>query len=661
MTRDCCSNSREVRTEREILEDLQQLAQSQGALHSISTLVHRDVFVKTHPDDGHVLNDPEERWSPFRLNTNELCLLMGLMVQSETNHIYRCEPENDVFSARADKLFRELHNRILAPADQLHDSRDSGMKGPFESFIPYAQEAIYYGNEGYYLHQFEDLGRERYRSDCNWLIENIGISIDQMFDMARFLAHEVNLRMTHLHSTATPDSPLKATDITDSLLVPKADLRQKFGTIAESFCSQFVTSVTNTNGEFTNPFSTNVVLYRPIIEFEGYLYLPVQRQLFRSIYESPWFWMNADKHYKNRLATNRGTFTESKTARILESVFSGRQVHRNVEIVREGHDSVGEIDTLVVFGEFMIIVQAKSKRVTQEARAGDPEAMKRDFKKAIQEPYLQALRCIEAITAGGRCISKDHSNISIPTHPRFIPLVVLCDSFPSSSILSHFMLERANDRPPIVWDLGVLDCVARVLDKPFGFLYFLTCRADVFGRMRSRNELNYLGLHLQSPLPWVADGQGGVLENVSATAVDNFMISADNGVDAARPTAKWESLRIPVIRDLIEQSEHANPVAAPMIFDLYSLPNSVLWQVSHSITNMRNEVVSAKEPIREFSFCTYSGGITYVVTPHSDKFSVQRARALGAEYKLQEQRDRWLVILDSVDTGCLIDMWIPLV
>ena len=132
----------------------------------------------------------------------------------------------------------------------------------------------------------------------------------------------------------------------------------------------------------------------------------------------------------------------------------------------------GEIDVLVVFGEFVIVVQAKSKRVTLKARAGGTEALKADFEGAIQNPYRQALECVEHIKAGATCVTKDGTELEFPSLPRFFPMVVLSDPFPASTILSHVMLERGDEIAPVIWDIGVLDCVSRMLPTPIEMLFF---------------------------------------------------------------------------------------------------------------------------------------------------------------------------------------------
>ena len=135
--------------------------------------------------------------------------------------------------------------------------------------------------------------------------------------------------------------------------------------------------------------------------------MPIQYRLCESIYESPFFWMMADKEYADTHAQHRGMFLERKAAEILSLVFGDQHVYENVIITRNGRDRAGEIGVLVLFGEFVIVVQAKSKRVTLKARAGDTEALKADFEGAIQAPYRQALECVAHIKAGAKCVVKD--------------------------------------------------------------------------------------------------------------------------------------------------------------------------------------------------------------------------------------------------------------
>ena len=155
--------------------------------------------------------------------------------------------------------------------------------------------------------------------------------------------------------------------------------------------------------------------------------MPNQYRLYEAVYESPFYWMMGDRKYAATHADHRGAFLEKAAAHLLKSVFGKGHVHENVILKQNSRDVAGEIDVLVVYGEFVIVVQAKSKRVTQKARSGDTASLQADFEGAIQDPYRQALACIDLIKSGAKCIAKDGSELAIPS---FLPNGCSERSFP---------------------------------------------------------------------------------------------------------------------------------------------------------------------------------------------------------------------------------------
>ena len=115
--------------------------------------------------------------------------------------------------------------------------------------------------------------------------------------------------------------------------------------------------------------------------------------------------MLSDKDYRNEATKNRGGFLEKYSAERLRSVFGQHRVFENVN-VWEGNNNIGEIDVLVLFANRAIIVQAKSKRLTIEARKGNDLQIKDDFKKSVQDAYDQGLICAKCLN-NSRYIFKD--------------------------------------------------------------------------------------------------------------------------------------------------------------------------------------------------------------------------------------------------------------
>ena len=237
----------EPRSVADIFEDLRALAQSAGALHEISSLLYRDHVVTVDRHDGRVIDSPEYRWSISKLNKNEVLLLLGLMVQSQTNHTYTAQAINNGFAAKADALFREFHVALILdlntrPSDEGEDS--IGL---------FAREAIYYGAEGNYLHQFFNFSRKRYREDREWLLQNVGISICSMLDIAKFIIDHINAKIAAVGQHREQGHKFSNRDLTTSLSIAKEDVRKQFGAKSDAFFAKFVSPITATNMGFYGP------------------------------------------------------------------------------------------------------------------------------------------------------------------------------------------------------------------------------------------------------------------------------------------------------------------------------------------------------------------------------------------------------------------------
>jgi hypothetical protein len=649
------------RSSAEIFADLRALAQSDGALHEISAIIYRDWAVTVDMQEGRVTDDPEHRWSTSKLNKNELMLLLGLTVQSQSDRTFSVRVADDKFATHADQLLREFHDRVLLDGTPAFDSKSQKFVDRPESIGLLAREAIYFGADSLYLHQFSGFSRLRYRDDATWLLQNAGLSIRPMIDIARLIVDRINGQMTAVGHMRKEGHHVTHGDLTNSLLISKADVRKKFGQKANAFFSKFATPVTGANAGFVDPFTINAVAIRPLIDFGEHIYVPNQYRLCEAIYESPFYWMMDDKSYRDTAAEHRGAFLEKTAAHIFRSIFGPMNVYANVTIRDGSKDIAGEIDVLVVYGEFVLVVQAKSKRVTLKARAGDTEALKKDFEGAIQSPYRQALECSELIRKGADFVTMDDKVLTFPSLPRLFPVVVLSDPFPGSTFLSGTMLERGDNIAPVIWDLGMLDCVARLLPTPIEMIYYLKCRSEVFDKVLSDSEYNFLGYHIRAKLAMPASCDSLMLERDFATVVDDYMIARDVGIDAPRPLGILERLQIPIVSDLLRELKNADPKIASVVIDLYDFSSEALEDISARIIEIREDVAATGKFIKTFSIPTANGGLTYAVTQERDANAKRAAEAIGAKHKYDTRSDRWYVILDSIETDHPIDGLLPLV
>ena len=329
----------EARDLEAIFDDLRKLAQADGALHDISSIMYRDWVVTIDVEEGKVVADPEQRWSITKLNNNELMLLLGLMVQSSSDRTYAVVVTGNEFERTADKLLREFHDRLVL---DFAPNLDDALTMMDDKLGAAAREAIYYGADSFYLHQFERFSRNRYRDDFEWLIQNAGASARPMAETAQFILEYISWQMTTINEMRKEGIELNKADLTDSLLIAKRDLIEKFGSKAEAFISKFATPVTNANAAFVSPFAINQVNLAPLIDLGEDLYAPNSYRLFESIYESPFYWMLADPSYREVGAKHRGAFLERTAVHLFRSVFGKANVHENVTIHRSKKETAGE-------------------------------------------------------------------------------------------------------------------------------------------------------------------------------------------------------------------------------------------------------------------------------------------------------------------------------
>ncbi|MEO4001721.1 hypothetical protein [Mesorhizobium sp. CAU 1732] len=639
-----------------IFSDLRDLAQSDGALHELSSLFYRDWIVAIDVKAGTVADDREKRWSPTKLNNNEFMLLMGLMVQSASDRTHAVVVQDNDFAARADALLREFHDRLIEDArPNLDDPSD------FERKLGVAaREAIYYGADSFYLHQLARFGRDRYRADFEWLIRNSGLSTRPMVEIARYIMDRTSRQMTATVAMKSERAEITKGDLTNSLLVAKSELAGKFGSNkSNAFVAKFATPVTGANLGFTGPFLVNQANLAPLIDLGEHLYAPNTYRLFESIYESPFYWMIADKEYRNTAAEHRGAFVERTAANLLRSVFGTDNVHENVSIQPSKKKTAGEADVLVAYGEFVIIVQAKSKRVTLKARAGDEEALAADFQGAVQDPYRQAYEFAELVQAGAECKTKSGKTLTFAPTVRTFPAVILGDAFPAATFLSNIMLKRSETIAPVIWDLGVLDCATRILPSPIEFLYYLKCRSDTFDKIHSDSEYIFLGYHLKYKLAVDPEYDGMMLDRDFAAIVDDFMAPQDVGIRPERPVSILERLEIPFISEIFKSLKTAPPPLAAVVIELCDFSYAALTDIAKAIEATRGEVAAGKQ-LKAFSIPTESGGLTYVACRNLSRSSRSAAEAIGQKHKYDQKRDRWYVIVDSNATNAPVDALLPL-
>ena len=165
------------RTEQEIFEELEQLASEEGFIDVLSFLCWKDTFV--HGNNGTI--DEEAFANNFdrsKLCRTELATLYGLMCKTGISGSCLTFSETVEYAQQVYAIFEELHWSFYNAEGIERTSQKLESFKNLTSDASFMREAIFYGGESVFKHQYRDLVKIRYKKDNSWLKENKGFVIE---------------------------------------------------------------------------------------------------------------------------------------------------------------------------------------------------------------------------------------------------------------------------------------------------------------------------------------------------------------------------------------------------------------------------------------------------------------------------------------------------
>lgn len=468
--------NRATRPEADVFAELGMLCTSPGYAHALAYICHQDNFI-TYEKQMKVA-DMQKLFTHSRLIRTEITTLIGLMVQKEINWQHPAPATMQEYVDRTYRLMDELHAAIGAP---LFESINAiGM--PSSPQGPCLREPIFYGGESAYSFQYRDFSVEKYTQDDEWLQRNKGFSIQAAVTVVRAIGVIQNTKVVTTHEAMLKTQPADWTILpgfylsVDELASASGVSLREVRAVLDAF------TLKNRNPQFGDASAFNSIAATPLIPLQdGDVLLFQYYSMVEALYESPFYWMGSDNAYKSIAFKHRGEFTESFVVSRLTKVFGTENVRSNVDLF-QGKNKVGEIDVLVAFGDRFIVVQAKSKRLTLEARKGNDGQIRADFQQAITDSYEQGLLCARRLLAGDCELRNPQGNgIKLPRKPKEVFILnVISDHYPALSFqagqfLKHELSEGV--RPPFIMDIFLLDAMTEMLETPLRLLSYVNQRA----------------------------------------------------------------------------------------------------------------------------------------------------------------------------------------
>lgn len=651
MSNTCTSGDKgtDVRTEAEVFADLRTLCRKPGYVHALAYLSYRDNMIgfatEVKPEDMRHL------FSSGRLLRTEISVLVGLLVQGEIDYSIPIPEDFHHYITQSDELFKEFHDvmgsammqGLLGP-NRIEEGKEAFQRGAF------LREPFFYSGEAAYSFQYRDFSPKKYCRDNEWLSKIKGFKIEDARNVVAAIANLQNAKVLSTLRAMRKTSPETWTILPGYMLTVE-EVGNESG-LGSEIVRNVLESFTHVgrNEPFQSVGDFNAINGSSLLRVDDETYLLLQYyNLVEALYESPFYWMVKDAAYRARASDNRGKFTESFAAERLSKVFGQEAVHQNVDLVAKKGSKLGEVDVLVVFGDRLIVLQAKSKRLTLDAKKGDDRQIRSDFQKAIQASYDQGLSCAKHLLAGDcKLQTADGNEIQMTWMPKEIFLFcVVADHYPALSFQSRQFLKYETStqiKPPFVMDVFFLDVMAEMLESPLHFLSYAKRRVEYDDRIRATHELTVLSYHLKTNL-WLDDDNSVVnLGDDIAVDLDVAMsVRRDNLPGARTPTGILTHLSGTTFDRLIKKIERkGDPGSIELGFFLMTLSEDTSKSIGNGLDAI-TRLARGDGRAHDFSIGTTASkeGLTVHCNPASEERSAQMLLTHCSGKKYAQHADRW--------------------
>ena len=636
----------------DIVRQIEEITKEKGFIYSLAIILLHNFFF-----------DPEEMadidWHS-KLSFQEISFLVGLMVKSTISLELPDENSYQNHISNVDDLFQKLHRSYSQPfMEHMKKISEQGeiLEGDREisekilgSGMAMA-EAIFYSDSGAYDFQYLDFAIERYKPDSRWLMDNKGLNIETGVEVCR------NLKKMAQDKCINRSKPKDFEEFLRSALsvfcFKIEDLKGFPIEETKSFLETFSLIPGAANLNLSSPGEYNVIDSNPIVKLSDDMYfLPVQFNLARSIYESPFYWMLRDKSYKERSLKSRGQATVNISRKLLAEVFGEANVHEQVIVEKKRGHVITDIDLLAVAGNKAVVIQAKSKKLTLRAREGHDKKLKEDFNDAIQEAYDQGKLSREAILEQKRRLILSNGQ-EIRLDDTINDVYIICvtsDHYPAAMYQTKTFLEKGHEDPAAI-TVGIFDLelLTYYLRDPFEFLYYLKQRSLLDDIYFGQSEIDLLAYHLKQKLSAPKDEKSG-------KPIDGMLVQGMGGlIDAHFPSArgdvpktkameklhsKWENSDFQEIINQLKASKQSGFTDA--IFFLYDLAGGAADRFILAAKDLKAKCLREEKSLRMGVVSRDQKGFSYVCDYRDEGKLTEHLTEYCAVRKYQTKSDMWL-------------------
>jgi hypothetical protein len=319
------------------------------------------------------------------------------------------------------------------------------------------------------------------------------------------------------------------------------------------------------------PWDFNSLYERPFLHHEGRYWLFVPPLLYTALFKTFWFDLFSDGEYRETFNAARSRWLEQEVAQRLRRVFPPGSVLVNP--TKGAAENCEELaDIVVLHDRKVLIVQCKSKGLSQDARVGlDAGKLIADVRMAVAEAFEQGIgarsyltQSQESVILHGRC--QIHVPRDAVTGFYLLTVTPLPLQFFTTRLANHTSVGQLFSSSEFPWALSLadLDTITEVLGSPAQFLDYAGKRIKM-ERAPFRvhgDEMDMLGDYLSAGLRTDHpdfEGMTDVLFAGLSTNVDEYVWKRHDQGAAVEPPHQFSP---PGFAELINDIERSGCLGA---------------------------------------------------------------------------------------------------
>ncbi len=411
------------------------------------------------------------------------------------------------------------------------------------------------------------------------------------------------------------------------------------------------------------PLNPSLVRKKPLLRRADQFYAPDPagfgyslRRITEGLIES------ADpSYYQTKYLPARDRFLESSVTECLAQLFGAEHVFPNLRytVLEDGETKNCELDALVMFGDAVLLVEAKAGALSPEARRGAPSLVE-DFKDLVGAAYKQQRRARDHITSADRTSFYDEKGrevLQIRRHNAHHILLVTVTLDDLASVAPNL---------PLLEPLGILDIeawpwvvslpdlltIVEVIESPYLFLHYLhqRLRLNTIPGIASADELDYFMHYLDRALWLPALASDGAAQHyvvgVFTQELDQYYRGRELGGSPAKPRVNIPA-RLRFLVDHLPASSHKRSVSAT--FALLDTDGDARRQIEEQIIRCDRETLNDGQPHNLASGFLEARLALLIVGDVN----------LWVRGKAEHWARKWLA-KDDIDTACVVAWLAPL-